>query len=201
MNFFNLFYKNLIGCKIKESDLMCNDKIKVNNFNYSVVSLTPKYSVEKYKIDKLIDKLKTDNRNYTLNDYETFNDQIQKITDELNELKLINTTEGREGGTKRKKSEMEESEMEESEMEESEMEESEKEESEKEESEKEESEMEVEDEVPIPGKKPPLKKIKHNNGNETPKYEINYDDVYKIIKTSYYSNVLDYDDNMYEFKI
>lgn len=94
MSFFNLFYKNLIGCKIKESDFMCNDKVKVNNFNYSVVSLTPKYSTEKYKIDKLIDKLKTGNRNHTLNDYETFNDQIQKITDELNELKLINTMKG-----------------------------------------------------------------------------------------------------------
>ena len=94
MNFFNLFYKNLIGCKIKESDLMHNNKVKVNNFNSLTVSLVPKYSVEKYKIDKLVDKLKTDNRNYIFDDIKTFNDQLQKITDELNELKSINTIKG-----------------------------------------------------------------------------------------------------------
>ena len=94
MNFFNLFYKNLIGCKIKESDLMYNNNVKKNNSNYSIISFTPNFSTEKYKIDKLVDKLKTDNRNYIFDDIKTFDDQLQKITDKLNELKSINTIKG-----------------------------------------------------------------------------------------------------------
>lgn len=98
MNFFNLFYKNLTGYEIKDSDLMCNNNVKKNTSDYSIISFTPNYFTEKYKIDKLIDKLKTDNRNYIFDDNKTFDDQLQKITDELNELKLINTIKG--GGDK-----------------------------------------------------------------------------------------------------
>ena len=96
MSFFNLFFKNLIGCKIKESDLICNNSIKKNNPDYLNVSLSLSDSKEKYTVNKVIDKLKLDDRQYTINDYESFSDQLQKISDELDRLKLSDTFDGGE---------------------------------------------------------------------------------------------------------
>ena len=99
MSFFNLFFKNLLGCKIKESDIICNKFIKKNNSDYLNVSLSLSDSKEKYAVNKVIDKLKLDDRQYTFNNYESFNDQLQKISDELDRLKLSDTVNG---GGKRK---------------------------------------------------------------------------------------------------
>ena len=100
MSFFNLFFKNLIGCKIKESDIICNNSIKKNNPDYLNVSLSLSDSKEKYAVNKVIDKLKLDDRQRTFNNYDSFNDQLQKISDELDRLKLSDTVDG--GGGKRK---------------------------------------------------------------------------------------------------
>ena len=99
MSFFNLFFKNLIGCKIKESDIICNNSIKKNNPDYLNVSLSLSDSKEKYAVNKVIDKLKLDDRQRTFNNYDSFNDQLQKISDELDRLKLSDTVDG---GGKRK---------------------------------------------------------------------------------------------------
>lgn len=102
MSFFNLFFKNLIGCKIKESDIICNNSIKKNNPDYLNVSLSLSDSKEKYTVNKVIDKLKLDDRQRTFNNYDSFNDQLQKISDELDRLKLSDTVDGGGEGIKRK---------------------------------------------------------------------------------------------------
>ena len=94
MSFFNLFLKNLINCKIKDSDFTHNNSVKNNNFDYLSVSLSPSNSMEKYAVDELVNKLKLDNGHYTFNNYESLNDQLQKISEELDKLKLNNTIKG-----------------------------------------------------------------------------------------------------------
>lgn len=96
MSFFNLFLKNLINCKIKDSDFTHNNSVKNNNFDYLSVTLSPSNSMEKYAVDELINKLKLDNGHYTFNNYESLNDQLQKISEELDKLKLNNTIKGGE---------------------------------------------------------------------------------------------------------
>ena len=86
MSFFNLFFKNLLGYKIEKSDIIRDNSVKEIKFN----------SIEKYKNDKLVNKLNMDNRDYLFIDYQSLDDQLQKITNELNDLKL----NGKIGGVK-----------------------------------------------------------------------------------------------------
>ena len=92
MSFFNLFFKNLFGYKIEKSDIIRDNSVKEIKFN----------SIEKYKNDKLVNKLNMDNRDYLFIDYQSLDDQLQKITNELNDLKLNSKSGGNGKGTKKK---------------------------------------------------------------------------------------------------
>ena len=96
MSFFNLFFKNLFGYKIEKSDIIRDNSIKEIKFN----------SIEKYKNDKLVNKLNMDNRDYLFIDYQSLDDQLQKITNELNDLKL-NSKSGGNGKKSGKKDKIE----------------------------------------------------------------------------------------------
>ena len=91
MSFFNLFFKNLLGYKIEKSDIIRDNSVKEIKFN----------SIEKYKNDKLVNKLNMDNRDYLFIDYQSLDDQLQKITNELNDLKLNSKSGGDGKGKKR----------------------------------------------------------------------------------------------------